>query len=122
MSILKKLNKNKKEYDKYSHISKEDLNSLKQKCIDIKNDIELLSKCYSYENSLKIKQLSEEYSSIVKELKKYNKYTKMREVLERRQFMKFIVTGLLVIISAVCLCSLINDLLLYIEDRKKKKR
>lgn len=36
--------------------------------------------------------------------------------------MKFIITGLLLIISAVCLCSLINDLLLYIEDRKKKNR
>ena len=84
MSILKKLNKNKKEYDKYSYISKDELNFLKQKCIDIKNDIELLNKCYSYENSLKIKQLSEEYSTIVKELKKYNKYTKIREDLERR--------------------------------------
>ena len=82
-SFLKKINKENRNYKKYSYISKTDVDDLKKRAIEIKNEIDLLSKNINYQNTKKIVNLSNEYFDIKKTLDKYLKYTKKREENER---------------------------------------
>lgn len=83
-SILKRISKKDIERKKYSYISNEELENLKNRALAIKEEITILSKEVSFKNVKKVSELTKEFAYITKELQKYKKYSKEREEIENK--------------------------------------
>ena len=60
-----------KEKEKYSNISEEELEKIKNRAIEIKEEISILCKSVKLENVKKVSELTKEFQYITKELEKY---------------------------------------------------
>ena len=83
-SILKRISKKDIERKKYSYISNEELENLKNRALAIKEEMTILSKEVSFKNVKKVSELTKEFAYITKELQKYKKYSKEREEIENK--------------------------------------
>ena len=83
-SILKRISKKNIEREKYSYISIEELESLKNRALAIKEEMTILSKDVSFKNVKKVSELTKEFAYITKELQKYKKYSKERKKIENK--------------------------------------
>lgn len=83
-SILKRISKKDIEREKYSYISNEELERLKNRALAIKEEMTILSKDVSFKNVKKVSELTKEFAYITKELQKYKKYSKEREESENK--------------------------------------
>ena len=83
-SILKRISKKDIEREKYSYISNEELERLKNRALAIKEEMTILSKDVSFKNVKKVSELTKEFTYITKELQKYKKYSKEREESENK--------------------------------------
>ena len=83
-SILKRISKKDIEREKYSYISNEELENLKNRALAIKEEMTILSKEVSFKNVKKVSELTKEFAYITKELQKYKKYSKEREEIENK--------------------------------------
>ena len=79
-SILKRISKKDIEREKYSYISNEELERLKNRALAIKEEMTILS----FKNVKKVSELTKEFAYITKELQKYKKYSKEREESENK--------------------------------------